>query len=326
MHRLRRSLADKLSISSLCLLLVILCQACSHLQARPAIPAQTFHFQDGGTARYFSFDKRLETSPSHSTDGPIVSYLFVVSGSDCIDMQPLLPQYFRGLEGESGAIRIFILQKRFIQPSRWNFSQTCSADFIKADHPQRWLADQNEFIHAQLALAAASGAIPKHIALLGISEGGDIVSTLAHDIPRISHLAILGNGGMNTLDAYRLQAQKHGFADQLNALEVLNHPPAEPDASENFIAGRSWRYWAELRDLQQSRQLLALDIPILIGMGTADQSVPVESALYTRTQAELHKRHNLTVLLYPEADHGLRSADRNHLPDFLFALDNLLQK
>lgn len=304
----------------------MLCQACSHLQVRPAIPAQTFQFQDGGTARYFSFDKRLEADPSHITDAPIASYLFVVSGSDCIDMQPLLPQYFRGLEGESGAIRIFILQKRFIRPSRWNLSQTCSADFIKADHPQRWLADQIEFIHTQLALAASTGTVPKRIALLGISEGGDIVPTLAQRIPRISHLAILGNGGMDTLAAYRMQAKKHGFAEHLDALAVLNHPPTEPDAIENFIAGRSWRYWAELRDLQQSRLLLALDIPILIGMGTADQSVPVESALYTRTQAELHKRHNLTVLLYPEADHGLRSADHHHLPDFLFALDNLLQK
>lgn len=312
----------------LALIMLFLSQGCGHLQSVTAgatvaiVPAQSFHFQDGGEARYFSIDKRLEWRSSE----PIASFLFVVSGSDCTDMQAMLPHYFRGLEGESGGIRIFILQKRHIHPSSWNLLKNCSDDFIKADHPSRWIADQTEFIDAQLALAAADGVQPKRIAVLGISEGGDIVAALAQQNTYISHLAIVGNGGMNTLDAYRLQAEKYGFTQHLGALAALDNVPAEPDAIEHFIAGRSWRYWAELRDLQQSRQLLVLDIPILIGMGDADTSVPVESALDTRAQFRLHKRHNLTVLIYPGADHGLRSAERKHMPDFLFALDNFLQK
>jgi pimeloyl-ACP methyl ester carboxylesterase len=320
-------------IALLSMLPLLLCQGCSYLQlwqqtySDQALPAQDFHFQDGGHAIYFSFEKRLAQRFSEKTVRPIDTYLFVIAGSDCTSMGYFLPYYFRGLEGESGPIRIFILHKRFIEARTWGRIAGCSEDFIKSDHPSRWIADQTEFIHAQLALASQNNALPKRIAVLGISEGGEIVPVLARHIPAITHAAILSNGGMDPLDAYRLQAKKHGFAAAIDALAVLNQPaPADPDAIANRIGGRTWRYWFELQQLTQTEALLRLTIPILIAMGEADQAVPIESAWHIRDHFVMRGKSNLTLITYPEADHGLHSPNGSRLPDFFHSLDLWLEK
>lgn len=255
------------------------------------------------------------------------TFLFVVSGSDCTSMQYFLPGYFRGLEGESGPLRIFILQKRFIEPRTWGRFWGCSTDFIKADHPGRWIADQSEFIHAQLALARQASTLPKRVVIAGISEGGDIVPVLARRIPAVTHAAIIGNGGMDPIDAYRLQAKKRGFAAELKALEALDRTaPANPDSPVHYIAGRTWRYWSELRQLTHTADLLALSIPISIAMGDADQAVPVESAWYIRDKFFQYGKSNLNLVVYPDTDHALWNGKYSRLPDFWHAFDLSLEK
>ncbi|MEO8171211.1 MAG: hypothetical protein ABI575_10165, partial [Oxalobacteraceae bacterium] len=127
---------------------IALCQGCSFhglppaLDAASTVPAQNFQFQDGGRAIFFTLDKSLSPESASRAE----TFVFVISGSDCTSMQYFLPHYFRGLEGESGPLRIFILQKRFIEERTWGRNLGCSRDFIKADHPSRWIADQTEFI------------------------------------------------------------------------------------------------------------------------------------------------------------------------------------
>lgn len=291
------------------------------------IPAQQFRFQDGGSAIYFAFDKSLGRGVSFDSAAHVETYVFVVSGSDCASMQYFLPEYFRGLEGESGPLRLYVLQKRFITARTWGRVWGCGADFIKADHPSRWIADQTEFINAQLSLAAQHSMLPKRVVVAGISEGGDIVPILAQRIPSVTHAVIVANGGMDPLDAYRLQARRHGFDVQLAELSALDRaPPADPDAPAHYIAGRSWRYWSELRQLTHSQNLLALSIPISIAMGDADQSVPIESALHIQELFDKYKKNNLNLIIYPGADHALQGKLREFLPDFWHAFDLSLQK
>ncbi len=290
--------------------------------AGQAVPARSFAFGDGGEAIYFTFDKRLHPGPSAPT-----TYLFVIAGSDCASMQPFLPQYFRGLEGESGSVRIFILHKRHIRARVWARLAGCSDDFIRDDHPQRWIADQGEFIAAQLMQARQAGALPRRVALVGISEGGDIVPVLAQRNPEVTHAAILANGGMDPLDAYRLQAQRRGFTDGLAALKALEGPPpADPDDAAVRIHGRSYRYWSELRALRHTDALASLSMPLLVAMGEADAHVPIDSLRYLQQHFAALGKTNLTALSYPQADHGLRHGDHSYLPEFWFALDNWLAK
>lgn len=314
----------------LVLLPLILCQACALLDHQAAadadasaVPAQRFQFGDGGQAIFFSLDKYLTLEPA----GEPETFIFVVSGSDCSSMQYFLPRYFRGLEGESGALRIYILHKRFIAAHSRSRSPTdCSRDFIRADHPSRWIADQTEFIVAQLASARRRGASPQRIVIAGISEGGDIVPILARTIPGVTHALIIANGGMNPLDAYRLQAEKHGLADARKTCAALEQVPADPDAPSSDMGGRSWRYWAELREIRHTENLAALTIPIWMVMGDADNAVPVESARHLRDQFLLLGKTNLTLRIYPGADHSLRAGKIDLLPDFWRGFDLMMRK
>lgn len=289
-----------------------------------AVPARTFHFQDGGQAIYFSFDKSLQQWPPAATLATPDTYLFVVPGSDCASMAQYLPQYFRGLEGESGAVRIFILHKRFIQESSWNGVWGCSRAFIDVDYPSRWVADQTEFITTQLQAAQSTRAQPKRVVLVGISEGGEIVPLLARSLPAVTHVALLSNGGMNPMDVYRMQAQRHGFA-AAGDFDGTDLATAR-EGMQQYISGRRPRYWLELQQITHSDNLLALSIPLLIAMGENDQSVPIESAWYIRDQFALRGKSNLTLLTYPGADHGLATNRHAHLPDFWHALDLWLEK
>jgi esterase/lipase len=314
------------------LLLLLGCQGCTapvlRMPGGQPIETGAFHFRNGGQALYFSFDKSLDdwrlALPGSAVVHP-ATYLFMVAGSDCTSIAYFLPDYFRGLEGESGPIRVFILHKRFIRERTWGRTFGCSAEFVRADHPERWIGDQVEFIQAQLTLAQEHGSMPQRVAILGISEGGDIVPLLAQQIPQTTHAAILANGGMNPLDAYRLQAHRQGFDAVLPVLDaMLVVPPADID--HTLYAGRSWRYWSELHALRHTDNLLSLQIPVLVAMGEADQAVPVESAWYLYNQFVSHRKTNLTLLTYPGANHALMQQNVSRLPDFWHVFDLWLKK
>ncbi len=149
---------------------------------------------------------------------------------------------------------------------------------------------------------------------------------LARRLPEVTHAVLLGNGGMAPLAAYRLQAEKHGFADQLAALASLEAAPVSGDDHVQRLFGRSWRYWKELQALPHQQSLLQLHIPLLVGMGEADAALPIESAWYLRDLFAAHGKQNLTLITYPRADHGLRNESHSMLPDFFRALDDWLDK
>jgi dienelactone hydrolase len=298
-----------------------LCQACAYsglshrTDSGPEESTRIFQFQDGGQAIYFSLDKSLPEWPPVPAVAAPDTFLFVISGSDCRSMKEYLPQYFRGLEGESGPVRLFVLHKRFIEERTWEHWWGCGKEFIDADYPSRWITDQTEFITAQLRAARHEHRLPKRIVLLGISEGGDIVPLLAQHVPGVSHVAILSNGGMDPAAAYRLQAKKQGFTA---VIDVLDSPTFN---TSPYAGGRALRYWSELQELKQTDALLALSIPVLIAMGENDQSVPIESAWHIRDRFMESGKTNLTLLSYPGADHGLNRNGYSHLPDFWHVFD-----
>ncbi len=234
------------------------------------------------------------------------TFVFVVSGSDCISMQDMLPQYFDGFEGGPGSMRIFILHKRFIGTS------DCGSRFIEMDYPSRWADDQTEFILAQLFIARMNRQVPSKVLVLGISEGAEVVPLLARRIGDVTHAALLGNGGMNPYDALRMQAAKYGFADALREIDSICND--NPNSFREVVADRSCRYWSELRSLKHSDHLLQLDIPLFVAMGESDRMVPIESAWYIRDRFAAAGKTNLHVLAVRDADHGFRKQDGAALP------------
>lgn len=272
----------------------------------PARQARMFAHPDGGQALFYELDVG-----GWGADPDPDTYLFVVPGSDCGSMGRWLPAYFEGLGEGAGAFRIFILHKRHIEDGAT--SARCGESFTRADHPRQWLADQAAFI------ASRRPAPPRRLVLVGISEGGEIVPALARHIGGVTHVILIASGAMDPLEALALQALRHGIEGADAVVAAANGPPPpDPDAPSESLGGRSWRYWSELRDLHPADDLLRLDIPILVAMGGNDRSMPVEAALSLASRFEAAGKPNLTVRIYPQADHALFDAGegRSRLPEF----------
>lgn len=309
--------------AALLILLVPLLYGCTyvellaHTYSSSALPAQHFRFRDGGEAIFFTLDIREESSR-----GEPAIYAFVLGGSDCTSMKYFLPQYLRGLDGVSGSVRVFALHKRFVGERTWGRIGGCSEAFVDADHPRRWIADYTEMIEAELALRR-----PSRIVLVGISEGGDVAPLLARRITTVTHVALLANGGMDPLEAFRLQAAKHaipGARETLLSLDAgaLSDAAGNPD-DRRRVGGRTLRYWSELSELEPTANLLALDIPILVAMGEDDASLPIEATQRLHDLFEQRGKSNLSLVTYKGADHALfdHEEQRSRLPDFWHRFD-----
>lgn len=277
------------------------------------VPAREFLFKDGGNAIFFTLDKGTEGAPSGAYPA---TFVFVIGGSDCVSMGGMLPHYFDGLEGAPGGMRIFLLQKRFVG------APDCGRRFIDMDHPSRWAEDHAEFMMTQLSIARMNRQPPSKILLVGISEGAEVVPVLARQFSNVTHAALLANGGMNPYDAFRLQAAKYGFTDAAREIDIICND--SPESFYKVIAGRSCRYWSELRSLRHADNLLQLDIPLFIAMGEADRMVPIESAWYIRYRFAAAAKPNLEMLAIPGADHGFQKEDGSALPQVWQALEQWL--
>ncbi|TFW10145.1 alpha/beta hydrolase [Oxalobacteraceae bacterium OM1] len=315
MHRLALRLFSPL----LGTLLGLLLQGCAHApRATPPVPAHRFTFSDGGHALYFVLD-RPAAAPAARTVLPD-TFVFVVAGSDCIGMARSLPQYFDGLQAESAPLRVFLLQKRFIGLQS---SEPCGEDFVRADHPAQWIRDQTEFMTAELAAALANGQRPRRVLVAGISEGAEIAPVLARRFAAVTHVALLANGGMDPFIAYRLQMERHGWDYAVADVAARCTSPA---SDAEHAAGRTCRYWRELRALPHTANLLALQRPVFMAMGEADDMVPVESARFIRDAFAAGGKSNLELLTLPGADHAFVRFGRSELPSVWAAVSEWMQR
>lgn len=299
--------------------------ACSTLPGMgdSGLSLNRFQFADGGHAIYYQLEKSAlprSTTLASQIAETADNLMFVISGSDCISMGAFLPQYFTGLEGESGRTKIFILHKRYIPPG--GNGVLCGEAFVRNDYFSRWQADQLEFISAQLAAWSQRGQQPKRLIIFGISEGAELAPIVAQRL-HATHLVLVSHSGLNALDAYRSLAQEHTAMQagwrQLQA--ALGEVPDDKDAKR--IHGRSWRYWSEIAAIPQQQNLLQADIPILLGVGEADPVIPPQ-ALDNLQQAFESAGRQIRILHFPDAGHNLASKQKNYLPDFMHQLDNWL--
>ena len=309
-------------LSFISLALCCLLSACSVSELRRdsvAVHVNQFQFGDGGKAIYFEMDRK--PWQQQDADAPVVNVIFVISGSDCVSMGPFLPQYFSGLEGESGRTRIFIMHKRHILPG--SNGTNCGVAYTRADHPSRWQADQLEFMRAQLAVlqtqARTQAQTPQRLIIMGISEGAELAPILAQQL-HATHLVLLSHAGMNALDVYAALARQNPAMlpawQQLQA--SLSVTPIDPDTVR--IHGRSWRYWSEIAAIPQTANLLALDIPILLAVGDTDPVIP-DNAIAQLQQHFQAAGKRITIRRFPDAGHSLSAKDKNYLPDFMHQID-----
>ena len=291
------------------LIIVSIFTGCSTVQIHdgidtgPLLEPRTFHFKDGGKANFYSFD-----IGTPSRDDPL---FFFISGSGCASVKYRFPFYFFPIMDLINA-RVMVLQKRNLEEN--SRGGRCSKAFTATDYFKQSVADQEEFIRNQLAKQPGN---PKAIVLIGASEGAVVAAKVTSREPKITHIALIGSGGDTVRKNLHLLSKKKwyffGLQGKLEAIEK------NPHSVRHRAWGQTYRYWSSLLDVNIGDLLLSLNIPIIIAMGEDDDSVPIETALTLKKRFIHQGKNNLTLLIFPHANHHLQdlSTSRNYSKEFL---------
>lgn len=274
-----------------------------------ALESRTFTYRDGGTATFHTFIIGKEATPEVA--------VFFYGGSGCQSWASVMPGYVKGLTANA---RVFALDKRFVAgPS--NASRACGTNFNERNTPRQWVSDDSEFIRAQLAAAPVR---PKRVLLVGVSEGGLVAAKVATLVPEVTHLALIGDGAWTMRESLRKLYRDHVIPSDVD-VEWKNIEADRKSLQREWL-GNPYRWWADIMDLSPLDDLLMLQIPILVGFGEHDRSVPVESALALKSAFDARHKDNVTLIVYPAADHRLGAGPISYRPRFFEEVSKFLER
>lgn len=287
-------------------------QRTAHMYGPNALPAHTFRFTDGGESLYYRFAVQPGQKPR--------ALIFFYGGSGCATWKSVMPGYVRGLGIPA---RVYALNKRFVSDrSMGMLTAGCNDEnFHAANHPEQWVKDYVAFIEAQTKQADAQG-LP--VVLVGVSEGGIPAIRAAARLPQVTHLALIGNGGYTTRRMLQTLRQKGIMDVDTDALWAA--VSQDPYSLRKGGYGNPNYYWTNVMDLNPLPELLALNIPILLGHGERDRNVPVESSQFLAEQFVQAGKTNLTLKVYPGADHRLQAGGTSYRPAFFRELERMISE
>jgi len=276
----------------LCAMVVIACSCVEKsmfwvLTTVYPVKHQRVELSDGYLATYYSFIKGDRDS--------VDTFLFLIPGSGHASMSS--SRYY--LKDLPGHVRVFALQKRHL-PHRCSDASKPPAEYYRSHYLSSFQNDQVDFIKAMLS---REPRLPEHIVAFGISAGGTIACAVPVQVPEITHVVVLGEGGMKGIDCMRIwgAARGHDF-DEI--YEMVSQDPT----TEKFLGEYTYRYWLELLDADPMTNLLQLDIPLLFAIGENDEMTPPEAVSYLEMELDKHDKHNLTTIVYPGCNHVLEDS------------------
>jgi predicted esterase len=260
------------------------------ISARPA----RFVLPDGGELQYVAL------TPQHwGHSEPAQHRVYVIPGSGCNGLARIALDYFQGL----GHGEVIVPHKRHVDAQHWQGdSAACSAAFVRDDNLVRWAADARAFILWHMQHHPLRDNQP--VALVGISEGAELLAAIVTEVPQVKLLALVGSSGLDPLEALALQAPRARAPEFISMLMRNNANLTLPD--DEIWAGRSMAYWRSLVAWRHSQALLATNHPLLLGFGGRDEAVPLAALRQFQSRAQAQRR-SLCVVVFDEADHSLRN-------------------
>ncbi len=283
---------------------------------------------------------------------------FVATGRAPLDTTRSLPLvvYLQGsnyapiFHGPEGAIRGTL----FLGP--WDFPDHHYAVIAKPEAPfwAERVGETPRAYHEALSLpwrvAAARAVVSdlarqpwvdrSRVAVVGHSEGADVAPWVAVDHPAVTHVASLSGGALSqmydfVLDIRRRQRSGTVSFEEAEAEVAALHDRyrriyAAPSASDSLWQGdHSYLRWSSFFRAPLEAYL-ALDIPVFVAAGTADEAVPVESADYLPLAFIQAGKENLTYRVWP-VDHFYREVTTegetiSRKPDVVSALRSWLEE
>ncbi|WP_166962298.1 dienelactone hydrolase family protein [Yeosuana marina] len=152
------------------------------------------------------------------------------------------------------------------------------------------------------------------IMALGHSEGSDVVAKLGTINKKITHFGYWSGGGntqfMDFVTFIRKDVDKGNLTEEQAKLKIdslfvdLKDIMANPNATDKFWQGstNSYKRWSGFSE-PPVENLLQIEKPIFVAIGTKDQAVALESAYLIPIEFIRHKKDNLTFKVYPHLDH-----------------------
>ncbi|MFZ1255335.1 MAG: hypothetical protein WAR77_03240 [Saprospiraceae bacterium] len=299
-----KKISQEIFLMVLFVQLLLLLNGCStkigmfvHANIAP-LPSYQYEFSDGYPGTYYVHQK------GNKENSDVI--VFFIGGSGHTSYFYYLRQYFNELQGNT---TIYALQKRYVK-KRETGMRKASKEFDYHNYHSQIVQDQKEFI---IGILKSNDFKHKKIVLFGVSEGGNISVHLAKEIQEITHLILLGSGGMPALEEFKMWGNQYNMDFDLVYQEVKKYP-------ENIklrVAGQTYKYWASALPFKPMDYFKSLTIPILVANGEKDEMAPVESVYFMQNEFKKLKKENLIVKVFADCSHTLEDSDgKNHKAEF----------
>jgi pimeloyl-ACP methyl ester carboxylesterase len=270
---------------------------------------------DGGVMVVYANRERLDAGPARPA-------LVVITGSGCGSVFPRpagatgserLPGHL--LQATEGRFTIVVLEKRGVAPFApgcGGAAEDCSEEYHRhATRAARW-DEQQLLLRTLIGCPIVEGG---QVTLIGFSEGATVAAAVAAQAPElVGRLVLLSGGGPSQMFELALLARTRGrdrpsevVEDEVTGLMRQFRDMLAPDADpRRMFLGHPWSRWRGFLPEALLDDLLRLEMPVFVGHGSQDSSVPVASVDLIEVEFIRHGKRNLTVRRYPDLDHQFR--------------------
>lgn len=153
---------------------------------------------------------------------------------------------------------------------------------------------------------------PKEIVVVGTSQGTDVTAKLATINKDITKIGFWAGGGLPQLMEFIMFVRKDAIAGKITEIEATKQIDSlllqfekmfkNPDP-EKMWDGNSYLSYVSFSE-PPVENLLKLDIPIYLAIGTKDENVAVENSYIIPIEFIRHRKENLTFRQFPNYDHS----------------------
>ena len=153
------------------------------------------------------------------------------------------------------------------------------------------------------------------IVALGISEGGLLVTRLACEDSRVTHIVSVISTGLNQFFSRIINRRIDAATGALTHEEAQKEVESlfavyrdiyqNPESSDKWYYGHPYKRWGSFCQFIPLEHLVKLDIPILLVNGTADRSSPILQSDYIMLEFIRKGKTNLTYHVVPGMGHSL---------------------
>ncbi|WP_426104249.1 alpha/beta hydrolase family protein [Massilia sp. TSP1-1-2] len=228
----------------------------------------------------------------------------VESGKPAVGFLPWIPWL------KQGSVVLMAVEKPY-QPSlsidSLKGAEDCPKQFNAYFSYDQWLTALRLAVQHALTLPNVD---PRHVLIIGISEGSTMAAGLARAIPDVTHVALLGSSGPTQLydfaaNIYRLNEDDGEKLRRLQELDAtVSNINADSSSTSKFAWGHTYLRWSSFFAQSSADNLSHARARVYLGSGMRDNSTPILSTEVMYAQLRAQNR-DVTFRRVPLGGHGV---------------------